>query len=499
MSQLEKDPSVGEVSSGSWAISFLHPRWRLPGTHTWGSHWRWTGKGTLAVNDGLIELRGYRRRFLCRRAGQHVTLNPSQIRNVAVQGHLVRFEAAADGARVETVRLAAADPQAAETLVQALPKVCTPEFARARAFTLALRRLGTRSRVTPVLIAVNVLVYLAMAIHDGNWTVVQPMTLIHWGSNFGPTTLSGDWWRLFSSMFLHFAFVHLLLNMCALAYLGFNAERLFGSASYALLYLFAGLSGNIASLWWHPWVNSAGASGAIFGVIGGLVAFAVKPATGLPIRTTAIRLAVGSTLVLLGFVHDSSQIGIDNAAHLGGLMAGLLMGWLLAQPPDRAARQRQPTRVALGAVLGAALLVALFCPLALRTHLSKAEVAFRIDVVWLGAQEARALDQERRLTALKLARKLTATSWGDQIAGSVVPLWLEMEARVENDALPQGSTLTPLRVALLAYLDDYRRSLALFADDARTNKGSERKRALRLLSQSYDAEFRVRRLLASNP
>jgi len=327
------------------------------------------------VNTGGIELEGYRRRVLWIPAKQRVELSPSQVRNVVVTGRVVRFEADREDGKSESVRLRAADAEAAAKLAEALPKTCTAAFARARAeqqaFTHALERLGTRPIVTPVLIALNVLVYVAAASQGAGWVDAKPAVLIHWGTNFGPLTLGGEWWRLFTSMFVHFGLVHIALNMWVLAALGPRVERLFGSTCYVILYVFAGLCGSLASLWWHPWINSAGASGAIFGVIGGLLAFAINPATRLPASITTNERTSAVVFIFYNLIYGFGHQGIDNACHIGGLVGGLMMGWLLAQPLDPEARRAQSHRLFLGSAGGLALVLALAWSLAHRAHFTR--------------------------------------------------------------------------------------------------------------------------------
>jgi len=161
--------------------------------------------------------------------------------------------------------------------------------------------------------------------------------LLRWGANFGPFTLAGQWWRLLASIFLHIGIVHLLLNMWCLWNLGALAECIWGHTKFAALYLFAGLMGGLVSVAWHPFVVGAGASGAIFGVAGALIIRFTIPArergahSGLPIPPAARKGMLGSLLGFAGYnlVYGFLQPGIDNAAHIGGLAAGLLMGLLL--------------------------------------------------------------------------------------------------------------------------------------------------------------------------
>lgn len=492
-------PASRDVTA-QWQVRFLPSGTRGALGNRSRGRWRWTGKGSIEVGPDAIELQGRRQRAVGT-VKQRIELTPAQVRNVAVVGPVVRFEVLADEGKPELVRLRAAGAQAAKTLADALPTTRTPEFARTQteqqAFDTAMQQLGTRALITPILVAVNVLVYVAAASNGAGWVTAQPLVLIHWGTNYGPATLSGEWWRLFTSMFLHFGLVHIALNMWVLIALGPRVERLFGSASYLLLYLFAGLCGSVASLWWHPAVNSAGASGAIFGVIAGLLAFALKPATRLPASITANQRTSAAVFIFYNLVYGFGHQGIDNACHVGGLLGGLAMGWLLAQPIDPAARQEQPRRLALAVALGAATLLLVTWPLARRSRMTPAEAAFRLDVLSIGADESRATSRARELVQDVKQHKITDAQWGEQIAGSVIPIWAAMEDRVKRDTLPAESSLNPLRQALLDYLDQRRQAVGLLSKAATDNDASELRRGQEMMSRSNEAAKRAGRMIAA--
>jgi rhomboid protease GluP len=143
--------------------------------------------------------------------------------------------------------------------------------------------------------------------------------------------LHGQPWRLVTSLFLHGSLLHLAFNMIALWQVGQLVERLFGSLRFMALYAIAGLCGGIASVMWNPHVNSVGASGAIFGIVGGLFAFMRRENSGMP--PTVVNDLRGSLLPFLvfnlaaGFLYPHT----DNAAHIGGLVGGWLAGHLLAR------------------------------------------------------------------------------------------------------------------------------------------------------------------------
>ena len=149
-----------------------------------------------------------------------------------------------------------------------------------------------------------------------------------------------------TSQFVHFGIVHIAVNMLALAVFGPLVERLYGSVRYLLIYLVAGAAGGLASVSWHPDINSAGASGAIFGILGALLAAPLRAGDAFPLDIArSIRHWLISFLgwsLYAGFRYK----GIDYVAHLGGLLSGFAMG-LVATPAIAAASgfaKRRPSR-----------------------------------------------------------------------------------------------------------------------------------------------------------
>lgn len=186
--------------------------------------------------------------------------------------------------------------------------------------------------VALTLIGLNVAVFALMALLGVPLFNPTAEQLFIWGANYGPATLNGQWWRLLSSTFIHGGIIHLALNMQCLWQLGKLTERLYGNWAFLLLYILSGLGGSAASLLWNPVTLSVGASGAIFGVAGGLVAFLYLGK--LPLSRAATRSILSSTLVFVGFnlLYGAASTGIDNAAHIGGLVTGALVGALLTRP-----------------------------------------------------------------------------------------------------------------------------------------------------------------------
>lgn len=180
--------------------------------------------------------------------------------------------------------------------------------------------------ITPLLIDLNILIFILMAITGVDIFSPDNQSLLNWGANFRPMTLEGQWWRLLTNCFLHIGIFHLLMNMYALLYIGVLLEPLIGKTRFFGAYLLTGITASVASLWWHDLTISAGASGAIFGMYGVFLAMLttnlIEKETRKPLLTS-IGIFVGYNLI---YGLDGS---IDNAAHIGGLVGGLLIGYAL--------------------------------------------------------------------------------------------------------------------------------------------------------------------------
>ena len=180
--------------------------------------------------------------------------------------------------------------------------------------------------ITPILIDLNIFVFLLMVFSGVNFLLPDNESLIKWGANFRPVTLEGDWWRLITNCFLHIGFIHLLMNMYALLYIGLLLEPHLGKIRFLSAYLLTGLIASITSLWWHDLTISAGASGAIFGMYGVFLALLT---TNL-IEKSARKALFSSIGIFVAYnLVNGLKGGIDNAAHIGGLIGGLVIGYAL--------------------------------------------------------------------------------------------------------------------------------------------------------------------------
>ncbi len=154
------------------------------------------------------------------------------------------------------------------------------------------------------------------------------LTLIALGAKENSLILRGEYWRLLTPIFLHIGIVHLLFNSYALNLFGREVEGLFGSWRFAVVYFLSGIAGSLLSFAFSP-NTSAGASGAIFGVIGAMAAFLIRNRETLGAQgrqhLQSLAFMIGINLFL-----GVSLPGIDNYGHIGGLVAGFVLGFLVS-------------------------------------------------------------------------------------------------------------------------------------------------------------------------
>jgi rhomboid protease GluP len=225
------------------------------------------------------------------------------------------------------------------------------------------RRSESPITLTQVLFGANLALFLAMAMatyvatDDVNAVLLAVSKRfsgeisVHFGANYGPYTLSGEWWRLVTYMFLHSGAMHIFFNMWCLWDLGRLCESLYGRWTFAGIYLITGVSGGLASIAWNPDVLSVGASGAIFGLAGALIASFYLGEFSLP--RVAISGTLRSLVIFAVFNLGFGQLfgGIDNACHIGGLVSGLALGALITRlAPQSDAPVRRATVVAVVAL-----------------------------------------------------------------------------------------------------------------------------------------------------
>lgn len=183
---------------------------------------------------------------------------------------------------------------------------------------------------TIILIILNVLVFLAVEFTGFSQNTVH---MLNWGAAYTPSIVEdGEMYRLFTSMFLHFGTEHLVNNMLVLFVLGSRLERVIGSLRFFVIYFLGGLAGNVVSLLYDlgqgEGAVSAGASGAVFAVMGGMIFVVLLNKGRLEDLSTRQILVLAVFSLYFGFASS----GVDNAAHLGGFLTGFVIAVLVYHP-----------------------------------------------------------------------------------------------------------------------------------------------------------------------
>jgi len=380
----------------------------------------------------------------------------------------IRFQPPASPPQYVTLTADYVDADAIAARLPAVSRVTAlPATGEIAEFEGRLAAIGGRTPVTYSLIGINVAVFAAMASQGAG--VFEPNGTVHivWGSNLVPVTVGGEWWRLGTSMFLHFGVVHLLINMWVLHVSGRLTERMYGSTRFAILYLFAGLCGSMASAWWHPAANSAGASGAVFGVLGGLLAYMLVKRYRIP--TPIIQ---AHRMSLIAFVAYNILVGlrnpaIDNAAHLGGLLGGALIGFALARPIDVEARTEQRTLRVAGIAVAAALVLVAAADFVQRSkqYLRPDERSAAAEL-WFTYGESKILGTYNNLVLQAQAGQVTDAEFAGRLAADVLPFYARAKEHLRYDPAIVEEEVD-YGQALASYVRLRHESLALMESAAR--------------------------------
>jgi len=341
----------------------------------------------------------------------------------------------------------------------------TPDHHAEIAFAQRLHDATPRVIFTPALVALNVAVFGVMVAMGVDILGGRPDEHLRFGANFGPLTSGGEWWRLLTCTFIHAGILHLLFNMWALWDCGRLTERLFGNVWFVAIYLFAGVCGSFASMLWRNETISVGSSGAVFGVFGALLAYTLRQRDSIPpAMMNRLRIST-SVFVTYSLFYGFAASGIDNAAHLGGLAAGFIMGCIGARPLNLQARAAgHARRIALAVMIAAVALpsAAHFSPDTSRVYLQAIALQKAID--------AFAAD-ERKLSAAfeAIVRRAREGKSDDKtvladLRGNLLPAWDEAITRLSAIELDARAPLRKDYDILLRYAHARRDMTAALAD-----------------------------------
>jgi len=374
------------------------------------------------------------------------------------------------------------------------PREALEAAAQRQQFFARLHGRMPRLRVTPVVVGANVVVFVLMLFAGAG--MLQPDANVHlaWGANYGPATKEGGWWRLLASTFLHYGVVHVAFNMWALTDAGRLVERLYGSTAYLALYLFSGLTGSFASLLWSAdRVVSVGASGAVFGVYGAMIAYLVAQRGSVP--AIVLKGPATSAAIFIGYVlvFGALQKGIDNAAHVGGLLGGIVAGFALSGPLEPGAG-RSALRQLLAALGAAAVLGALWWLVPPAQFSYSAQLAAERAINATSADEPLVMGRAREVLDARSRGDLSEVETATRLEREVVAA---LDAAYRQLAAIELAEQAPARVQLTLltqYTAAKRDLFAAYAQGLRSGDEAKLRRADELADESQRLLEELKRL-----
>jgi len=402
------------------------------------------GVGSIEILATGVMLRGLERTWLGIAQQAEVFVAFESIGNVVRDGTLVRFDYRRRMQLSARIEYRAVTIEGAARLASALPQTQNSGFVKRwselRDFNRRAERICCRAWVTPSLTFLNIAIFIAMATQTRGQNGFTPDLLLRWGANYAPLTVNGQWWRLLTATFLHANLVHLLLNMWALWNIGRLSERLYGSRTVLALYLTTGVLASFSSVVWNPTRSTIGASGAIFGLFGIFLAFLWHRRAEVP--RTLLRSHRLSTIifVLFNLISGARQTDVDNAAHVGGLASGLLLGWIMARSMDPEVRARFPATRALGAASVTAMILAwaVWFSTGVGSQLTAPERFVRTHE-WFVSGEVRNLQRWQELAAQSAAGTISDAQFGRLFQSDVQPFWQGVAARLQKEGRSAGA------------------------------------------------------------
>jgi membrane associated rhomboid family serine protease len=457
------------------------------------------GPGKISVDSDAVVVNGWRRTWLGVGYPAEYRIPLEQVRNVTLEKAHLEFEWKKPYRLTHRLQFDLESATAASAVAEKLPDTKTQGFQKnwgeIREFNARLRALGTRVRVTPALVAVNLLVYLGLVIVSRRLGGFDVPLLLKWGANFGPFAVNGQWWRIVTALFLHLNLAHVLLNMWALWNVGRLTERLYGSWTFACLYFASGVLANLASIAWDPSHTSVGASGAIFGIFGAFLAFLARPSQSVPRRI--VRAHWISTLAFVAFslINGFMQTGIDNAAHVGGVIAGFVLGWMLVRPLSVEHRRAFPFRQTLAAIAAtsATIFLAAWHVVGFGAQLTPPEQYFR-DHAWFLSGETANVRRWQQLAVQASTGAISEAELGRQFDADIVPFWKSADSRLkdERERVPTDQAAIAAEFAALTAL---RLQWSSAIVDATKNRRPDAiQDVTRLMTETDRAEARIERL-----
>lgn len=359
----------------------------------------------------------------------------------------------------------------------------------------ALRQRVPAIRLTQALIAACVLVFALEQWQAGLVWTIPGNILNAFGAVSGLKVQAGETWRLLSAMFVHGNLLHLALNMISLWQAGEFVERIWGRKGMLLLYFGSGLLGSLASIWWKAQTLSVGASGAIFGLFGALLVWLLQNRHVMP--PSLFKPMRGSLVFFMGYSLFAGFAieGIDNAAHIGGLLAGGLMALSVQRPIvsiDPSPWRQKRFWLGTLAIIACAGLLWVKAPktaVAWQQHVDFAEVTQS-----LAMHDAVLTQQLQALWQAMLQRQVLPADAAGMLQADIIPVWQQQIDRLASEQVNEVDK--PRHRALLRYAGLRLQALQLLTEGLRTGQQSWLKQAEARMLEAQSALLEARAALA---
>lgn len=335
----------------------------------------------------------------------------------------------------------------------------TNEIREEREFQERMREMQPHTWVTYGLIAINVLVWMAGLTHGAGFAGTPADKLFAWGGNAASEVQRGEWWRMLSATFLHGSLVHVAANMIGLYMAGTIVERIYGARLYLIVYFGSALMGSALSLHFSAQqAVSVGASGAVFGVTGALLVAVFQHRDKLPKAFSSQTLSGIGFFVVYSLIQGFGKAGIDNAAHVGGLVGGCLAALILPERFDLSHFQRTFGKRAATAVLVLGVATLSVAAMAPQATLDQRQLFASPEIVGRALKRfdegLKALQKEQ---ADILAGRMSELEADVRSRTVFAPVFREVAADLSRVVVRPGDSREP-------FLRDVRRMAELFAE-----------------------------------
>lgn len=300
--------------------------------------------------------------------------------------------------------------------------------------------------ITYTLAAVNILIWGAAISQGGGIMQTPTEQLLQWGGNAASEVQRGEWWRMLTATFLHGGMMHLFMNMIGLLSIGIIVERIYGHRQFALIYFAAGLMGSALSLHYSAQTAvSVGASGAIFGLMGALFVGVYQHREHLPSTFSKNMISSAGIFILYSLLNGFAKQGIDNSAHIGGLIGGAALAFML---PERFNMEHYIATWKKQAVLGISMSVLATIGLAMTAPPAaidqrmalEGQASFQLAMKDFDAA-VKAMQQDQKEVQ---ANRMTEREADDRSRNVLAPLFRKAQQDFSRATLPSSDPRVPI-------------------------------------------------------